>query len=84
MLYLSFDEGAGEEVKDLSGHENHGTLQGLTKPKWVDGKSGKALSYDGQGYVEVPHDDSLSLTGPHTISYWLKWGGTGLSWSPFI
>ena len=84
VLYLSFDEGAGDVVNDQSDLGNHGTLEGLSKPKWVDGQSGKALSYDGTCYVEVPHDDSLNMTTPHTISYWLKWGGTGLSWSPFI
>jgi len=39
-----FDEGAGNIVSDSSGHGNDGTIYGAT---WVDGKHGKALSFDG-------------------------------------
>ncbi len=46
VLYLSFDEGEGEAVQDLSGSENHGALVG--KPKWVEGKVGSALEFNGE------------------------------------
>ena len=83
VLYFSFDEGKGNVVEDLSGYENDGTFVG-GNPKWVDGKSGKALHFDISYYVEVPPDESLDLTETgHTISYWLKWDGDG-GWSPFI
>jgi hypothetical protein len=38
-----FDEGEGNIVKDSSGNGNDGTIYGAT---WVDGKFGKALSFD--------------------------------------
>jgi len=37
VLYYSFDEGKGKEIEDLSGKNNHGTLEG--DAKWEkDGK----------------------------------------------
>ena len=84
VLYFSFDEGKGNVVEDLSGYENDGTFVG-GNPKWVDGKSGKALHFDISYYVEVPPDESLDLTETgHTIGYWLNWDGQGHGWSPFI
>ena len=44
VLILHFDEGSGTVTKDASGHGNDGTVYGAT---WVDGKYGKALSFDG-------------------------------------
>jgi len=82
VLYLSFDEGKGNVTNDLSQYKNNGSMQG--NAKWVDGKSGKALLFDGSNHVGVPHNDTLNLEGAHTISYWLKWNGVGASWSPFI
>jgi len=64
-----FDEGTGTTVSDSSGNANHGTLydgdpangDGNTLPQWVDGKFGKALSFDGvDDYVEVCDDVSLN------------------------
>ncbi len=50
VLCFSFDEGRGNTVKDLSPEKNDGTIQG--NPKWVDGKFGKALYFDGSTWVE--------------------------------
>jgi hypothetical protein len=64
-----FDEGTGDVAKDSSGHGYDGTLNG---PKWTDGKFGKALEYDAtDDYVEIPHDDGLSLQ-TYTIAAWAK------------
>jgi len=47
-----FDEGSGTVAEDSSGYGNHGTIYGATS---VDGKYGKALSFDGvDDYVMVP------------------------------
>jgi hypothetical protein len=46
-----FDEGTGTVAKDSSGNGNHGTVYGAT---WVDGRYGKALSFDGvNDYLEI-------------------------------
>ncbi|MGB9848140.1 MAG: LamG-like jellyroll fold domain-containing protein [Minisyncoccia bacterium] len=66
--YWSFDEGNGNIAYDRSGNENNGTL--YNGPTWVDGKVGKALSFDGiDDYVYIPDSNSLKITGPLTISF---------------
>jgi hypothetical protein len=65
VLYLTFDEGSGNIAYDYSGNGNNGTLYDAnstnddrnTLPKWVDGKFGKALSFDGvDDYVDIPNN----------------------------
>ena len=84
VLYFSFDEDKGNDIKDGSPAENDGALQ--EKAEWSDGKLGKAMRFDGNGFIEVPHNENLNvLKGQgHTVSYWIKWNGQGASWSPFI
>jgi hypothetical protein len=65
-----FDEGSGDVVRDISGNGNDGKLQG--NPEWADGRFGKALDFNGStDYVDVPHSDSLSITGDITIVAWI-------------
>jgi hypothetical protein len=67
--YWKFDEGSGKVAADSSGYGNNGTLNG--DPQWVAGQLGGALDFDGgTDYVEIPHDDSLSITDEITISAW--------------
>ncbi len=71
--YWSFDEGKGDVVKDTSGNDNHGKL--IRNPKWVDGKFGKALLFDGaqRQKVEIPHSDSFAtITDAVTIEAWVN------------
>ncbi len=82
VLFFSFDEGNGVDVKDSSPAGNDGKFQG--KPEWTDGKLGKAMRFSANGFVEITHSEDLNLTKAHTISYWLKWNGQDASWSPFI
>jgi uncharacterized repeat protein (TIGR01451 family) len=67
VLVFHFDEGSGSVAHDASGHGNDGAIYGAT---WVDGISGKALSFDGYGdWVEN------SLNAPltdMTIMLWMK------------
>ena len=71
VLYLPFDEGSGTIAKDFSGNNNHGTL--VNNPQWVDGKVGKALSFDGiDDNVIVPHSTTLNVTSTITIIVWIK------------
>ena len=71
-----FDEGSGSVVKDISGNGNNGTIYGAT---WVDGKFGKALSFDGMDdYVEITYG-SLSPIGSlsyFTTEAWIKTSDT--------
>ncbi|MCX6013468.1 MAG: hypothetical protein NTV30_08710, partial [Chloroflexi bacterium] len=64
-----FDEGSGNKVKDSSKNGNDGKLTGT---KWVDGKFGKALDFNGSSdYVEIPDSDSLDVTNSIAIVAWI-------------
>ena len=61
VLYLTFDEGRGDHLEDLSGNELHGENHGA---KWVNGKYGTALQFSGQqSWVTVESHDLLNF-GP--------------------
>lgn len=54
-----FDEGKGGVATDSSDQGNDGEIHGA---KWVDGKFGKALEFDGAGtWVEVPHSNTVGF-----------------------
>lgn len=64
-----FDEGKGNVVKDASGNGNDGEVKGA---KWVNGKYGKALKFDGATeYVEIPDSDTLDLE-TFTLMAWFN------------
>jgi len=68
-----FDEGSGNVAKDSSGKGNDGKL--VENPKWVDGKFGKALEFDGAGsYVDCGKGDSLNIPagGSVTMCAWVN------------
>lgn len=71
VAYWSFDEGAGKTAADVSGNGHDGTFEGA--PKWVDGKFGTALDFDGEDdHVVVPDDDALDLTTNVTYMAWFS------------
>lgn len=75
VCILLLDEGKGNLANDLSENKNNATIEGV--PKWVDGKYGSALEFDGvTGCAKVPDSDSLDLTKDITIMAWLKRFGT--------
>ena len=78
-----FDEGSGTVAKDSSKNGNDGTLQ--KDPKWVPGKFGKALEFDGVGTnVLVPKSASLNLDEKDfTITVWAKSSKANV-WKPFV
>ena len=54
-----FDEGKGGTAADSSENGNDGEIHGA---KWVDGKFGKALEFDGaSNWVEVPHSNTVGF-----------------------
>jgi len=67
----SFDEGTGSTLNDSSGRGNHGAIRGA---QWTAaGRYCGALSFNGSSdWVTVADQGSLELTGPFTISAWVK------------
>ncbi len=66
VALYTFDDGT---ATDFSGSGNNGTINGATA---VAGKVGaKALSFDGNDNVIIPHSDSLS-PNDFTISFWIN------------
>jgi len=77
------DEGSGNIVKDTSGNGNDGIIHGAT---WVDGKYGKALSFDGvNDYVDCGNDESLKINGNQiTVEAWVYIKGDGINWGIIV
>ncbi|MBI4713330.1 MAG: DUF2341 domain-containing protein [Planctomycetes bacterium] len=73
-----FSEGAGSIATDSTDYRNNGTLSPTaTGPTWVDGRFGKALSFDGvDDYVDVGNK-KVDLLSNWTISLWQKKNGAG-------
>ena len=71
--WWKFDEGKGEIAKDSSGNGNDGDV---IETKWVQGKKGFALSFEGtDDCVEIPHSEILNLGNEGTnysIEFWVK------------
>ncbi|MEM7821574.1 MAG: DUF2341 domain-containing protein [Candidatus Aenigmatarchaeota archaeon] len=63
-----FSEGFGSVTKDYSDYSNDGTIYGAT---WVDGKFGKALSFDGNDYVALPNN-TARVRNRFSITAWIK------------
>ncbi len=89
VLWLRLDDGSGTTASDSSGYGNDGTVYngsvscanpptaGAGCPEWVDGKIGKALSFDGvDDYVKVPDSASLQNLLPASYEVWVK--GVGM------
>ncbi len=58
-------------ANDASGNGNHGAeLGGLS---FAPGKVGRSALFDGtDDYIQVPHSDSLNVTGHLTVAAWVK------------
>jgi hypothetical protein len=68
VSYWTFDDIAGDTVKDAQGN-NDGTIFG--EPEIVEGRFGKALKFNHQdNYVEMPDSASLDGMSGITVSLW--------------
>jgi len=73
-----FNEGTGNQVYDLSGNVNNGTLINIASPSttisgWNPGRLGPCISVDGiNDYINVGQPPSLMFTGAMTIGTWIK------------
>lgn len=75
VLLMHFDD-PGPTAADSSGYGNTGKLTGMdTVTSWVDGKFGKALTFDNSsGQEQVNVSDSILLNGLNnwTVEGWIK------------
>jgi hypothetical protein len=69
--WWGFDEGAGDQIVDLSGKGHTGKLTGSVQ--WTEGKIGGALRTDGgKSGVEVADAEDLRISGDLTMALWVK------------
>ena len=67
-----FDEGKGQIAKDLSKEGNDGEL--VKNPKWVKGKFGQALEFDGKASCVKTGEKLLDNLKEFTIILWVNTG----------
>jgi hypothetical protein len=69
VLLMHLNEGTDILAEDSAGL-NDGEIRGAT---WIpDGRFDNALSFDGvDDYVQVPHSESLAITGSLTLEAWI-------------
>ena len=71
VAYWAFDEGNGKTAADVTGNGHDGKFAGA--PKWVDGKFGTALEFDGVAdHVVVKDNDALDIQENITLMAWFS------------
>ena len=93
--WWKFDETSGTTAADSVGGRN-GTLlppdpngKGLG-PKWVPGKMGGGLQFDGgaagtaSDYVQLPIGDLINTLESTTFAVWVNWAGSGGDWQRIL
>ena len=76
-VYWTFDEGAGEVARDISGKARHAVVFDLPAFRgksllWARGKFGGALQFDATYFLAVPDYFGIGGLTPRTISMWIK------------
>lgn len=69
--YFKLDEAAGQDAVDETGHMDGVKSSDVAS---VDGKDGKAASFNGGEYIDVD-SDALYRTDTFTVTAWIKWDG---------
>lgn len=81
----SFEEGVGKKSADITGKSGEATIQGT--PKWVQGKFGSAIKFDGKSdYIEIklPEIFNLIPKNDFAIAFWTNIqdiSGSGTTWT---
>ena len=71
VAYWPFDEGKGKEATDVTGNGHDGEFN--DDPKWVEGKFGTALEFDGENdYVIVADDPAFAIEENITLMAWFS------------
>ncbi|MCP4609209.1 MAG: LamG domain-containing protein [Planctomycetes bacterium] len=83
VAWWKLDDGSGNTAGDSSGNNRNGTLVGDTG--WIDGITGGALAFDGDGdYVDIGKDPGFDITNQITVSAWIKVGAFDKDWQTII
>ena len=64
------DEGSGDTAADISGNGNDGEFIG--NPKWIDGKFGKALHFDGEDDMVPVGQNEVLRVSEGTMMNWIN------------
>lgn len=83
--WWKFDEASGKTASDSSRHGRNGAIkEELSFDKdSAPGRTGKAMKFDGDGYVEITKYKGVTGTRPRTVAAWIKTendGGEIVSW----
>jgi len=82
VLELRFEDNSSGLAFDSSGNGNHGKIYG---PILVDGRYGKALSFDGvDDYVEIGDVLGFEGTAPFSVTLWVFDGGSNGVWARLV
>ena len=77
-----FDEGKGSVVTDSTGNGHDGKIE--KGAKWVNGRFGKALEFDGaDDWVSVPHSKNLGFASGKSFTITVHYKGSQLGGSLF-
>ncbi len=83
VAHWKFDDGSGTTLFDSSGNGHDGTLMG--DPKWVPGKLGGALEFDGDGdYVDCGSSPDFAIPVNISITCWIKVDVFDKTWQAII
>lgn len=83
IAWWKLDDGSGNTAADSSGNNRNGTLAGDVS--WVDGITGGALAFDGDGdCVDMGKDPSFDITNQITVSAWIKVSAFDKDWQTII
>jgi len=83
VAWWKLDDGSGNIAIDSSGNGYNGTLAG--DASWVDGITGSALAFDGDGdYVDIGKDPSFDITNQITVSAWIKVSAFDRDWQAIV
>ena len=72
--WWKFDDARGTTAADSSKHDRKGTLKGKLSfdKNSAAGRTGKALQFDGRGYVEITGYKGVTGTHTRTVAAWIK------------
>ena len=83
IAWWKLDDGSGNTAADSSGNNRNGTLTGDVS--WVDGITGGALAFDGDGdYVDMGKNPGFDITNQITVSAWIKISAFDKDWQTIV